>query len=190
MLMGGGSKGEIDVLKLCTESTPKTVVSHLSNVIAGGQRAPLLDPNDVIINVSHYNSNLPDNLYLLSGDGNLEPMAPALSNAANAPALTATSQPWRWVHEVFRKLIEQINNDNDYIAIIDTNLSFSIYTEIAIASADKIIVPANADDSSRVAKNEMFMLLHGASPAHPVYGAWTFAEREQRLAAYTYLRLT
>lgn len=38
------------------------------------------------------------------------------------------------------------------------NPSFSIYTELAVSGAPRLIVPINADDSSRVATNAMFIL--------------------------------
>lgn len=47
------------------------------------------------MNVSDYNTNAPQNLFLLCGDENLEPMAPAINEAASAKALTPTAQPWK-----------------------------------------------------------------------------------------------
>ncbi|MGI4854926.1 MAG: hypothetical protein ACRYF4_12885 [Janthinobacterium lividum] len=70
--------------------------------------------------------------------------------------------------------------DRDWMVFIDTNPSFSIYTELAISAANRIITPVNADDSSRVATNAIFILLHGQNPPHPIYGAWTFAARSQQ----------
>jgi cellulose biosynthesis protein BcsQ len=66
------------------------------------------------------------------------------------------------------------------MVFIDTNPSFSIYTELAISAAERLITPVNADDSSRVATNAMFILLHGQIPPHPIYGSWTYAARAQR----------
>jgi cellulose biosynthesis protein BcsQ len=63
---------------------------------------------------------------------------------------------------------------------IDTNPSFSIYTELAVGAAERLITPVNADDSSRVATNAMFILLHGQTPPHPIYGSWTFAAQAQK----------
>lgn len=180
MLLGGGSSGEANVLTFGTEATPRSVVGYLSNVLAAGAGAPLPDPNDFIVQVNHYNPNLTDNLYLLSGDGNLEPMAPAISGAAAQPPLTPQAQPWKWVHMVFRELVDNmVSNDdqNDWLVLVDTNPSFSIYTELAMCAVNRLITPVNADDSSRVATNAMFILLHGQTPPHPVYGSWTFASR-------------
>ncbi len=66
------------------------------------------------------------------------------------------------------------------MTFIDTNPSFSIYTELAISASDRLITPVNADDSSRVATNAMFILLHGQTPPHPIYGAWTYAAQAQK----------
>jgi AAA domain-containing protein len=107
MLLGGGTTGEEHVLKLCTEATPRTVVGYLGAVISQGPGAPLPKPDDYLVHVSKFNQHMPKNLYLMCGDGNLEPMAPAIFGAASAPALTPTTQPWKWVHLIFRELIEK-----------------------------------------------------------------------------------
>jgi cellulose biosynthesis protein BcsQ len=182
MLLGGGSTGENHVLKLCTEATPRTVVGYLSTVISGGSGAPLPKSDDYLVHVHEYNEYMPENLYLVCGDGNLEPMAPAIFNAASAPALTPTTQPWKWIHLIFRELVNNnaaLHSDADWMVFIDTNPSFSIYTELAISTADRLITPVNADDSSRVATNAMFILLHGQMPPHPIYGSWTYAAKAQ-----------
>jgi cellulose biosynthesis protein BcsQ len=177
MLLGGGTIGENQATLFCSEATPKTVVGYLSHVISGGQGAPLPPPSNFLVKIKDYNQRLPDNLYLLCGDGNLEPMSPAIIQAANAPSLIPSSNPWVWIHQIFLNLINQIADKEDWMVFIDTNPSFSIYTELAISAAKKLIVPVNADDSSRVATNAMFILLHGTTPPHPVYGSWTFATR-------------
>jgi hypothetical protein len=178
MFLGGGNTGETNVLNLCTSPTPQTVVGYLSTVIAGGAGAPLPDYNNFVVQASTFNGYMPDNLFLMCGDGNLEPMSPAISAAASAPALTPSIQPWKWVHSVFRNLIENIaitEHHHDLMVFIDTNPSFSIYTELAVSATDRLITPVNADDSSRVATNAMFILLHGQTPPHPIYGSWTYA---------------
>ena len=183
MLLGGGTDGDKRVFALCTEPTPKTVVGYLSTVIARGAGADLPAPFEFIVPVRSYNGHLPQNLHLLCGDGNLEPMAPAISGAASAPALTQKIQPWKWVHQIFSKFISKVGasrNDCDWMVFIDTNPSFSIYTELAVSAAERLISPVNADDSSRVATNAMFILLHGQTPPHPVYGSWTYAAQAQK----------
>lgn len=183
MLLGGGVTGEGHVLNLCTEATPRTVVGYLSTVISQGAGAALPDPHDYLVKCNDCNNYMPSNIYLMCGDGNLEPMAPAISGAASAPALTPTIQPWRWVHLIFREFIHnaaKVLSDRDLMVFIDTNPSFSIYTELAISASERLITPVNADDSSRVAANAMFILLHGQTPPHPIYGSWTYAAQAQK----------
>jgi len=181
MLLGGGAKGEANVLNLCTQTVPQTVVGYLSTVISGGQGAALPNPYNFLVNTSQFNPELSNNLYLLCGDGNLEPMAPAISGAAALPSLTPSSQPWVWVHNIFRAFVDSLvsGDKSEWMIFVDTNPSFSIYTELAISAVNKIITPVNADDSSRVATNAMFILLHGQVPPHPIYGSWTYAARAQ-----------
>jgi hypothetical protein len=182
MLLGGGATGEGHVLTLCTEATPRTVVGYLSTVISQGVGAPLPNPEDYLVNVNDFNEHMPKNIYLMCGDGNLEPMAPAIFGAASAPALTPTTQPWKWVHLIFKELIENTAKKmpkSDWMVFVDTNPSFSIYTELAISATERLITPINADDSSRVATNAMFILLHGQIPPHPIYGSWTYAAKAQ-----------
>ncbi|MCJ8153898.1 ParA family protein [Chryseobacterium sp. SSA4.19] len=178
MLLGGGTQGEQQVINYCSQTTPTTVVGYLSNVISNGSGAPLPDPNNYLVKVSTVNNNMPENIFLLSGDGNLEPMAPAISDAASARSLTPSAQPWVWIHNIFRNLIDDIvsnQTDTDWMVFVDTNPSFGIYTELAICAVNRIISPVNADDSSRTAANAMAILLHGTNPPHPIYGTWTFA---------------
>jgi len=183
MLLGGGTAGEDRVLEFCGSSTPKTVVGYLGNVIAAGPGAPIPDPSEWLVGVSELNDNMPANLFLMCGDGNLEPMAPLISDRAAAPPLTASIDPWKWVHLVIRTFIEALaerSGKQNWMVFIDTNPSFSIYTEIAVSSATRLIVPVNADDSSRVAINALFTLLHGSTPPHPIYGKYTFAEKAKQ----------
>lgn len=111
----------------------------------------------------------------------MEPMAPAINDAANARPLTPSAQPWKWTLEIFRRFIDDITADKDeWIVFVDTNPSFSIYTQMAIASANKLLTPINADDSSKTAASAMIALLHGTNPPHPIYGSWTFAEMAKK----------
>ena len=181
MLLGGGTIGDERVLEFCSMELPKSVVGYTSTVITNGRGAKLPDPYDFVIHVNDYNENVPDNLYLLCGDGNMEPMAPAINEAANARPLTPAAQPWIWVLEIFRRFIDDIASDeNDWMVFVDTNPSFSIYTQMAISAVDKLLTPINADDSSKTAASAMMALLHGTNPPHPIYGSWTFAEMAKK----------
>ena len=182
MVLGGGTFGEERVLAFCQrDPVPQTVVGYLATVLSGGPGAALPDWKDFVVQPNKLNQNVPQNLYLLCGDGNLEPMAPLISDWAAQAALTPASNPWKWVHQAIRQFIDDValKDETEWLVLVDTNPSFSIYTEIAISSVDCLIVPVNADDASRVATNAMFTLIWGADPPHPIYGQYTYAKRAE-----------
>lgn len=177
MLLGGGTKGDERVIELCSKPIPKSVVGYVSTVITNGRGAELPDPNEFLIHVNDYNKGAPNNLFLLCGDGNMEPMAPAINDAASAKPLTPAAQPWKWIIEIFKNFIDNIaKGKDDWMVFVDTNPSFSIYTQMAVAAVNRLLTPINADDSSKTAASAMVALLHGTDPVHPIYGSWTFAE--------------
>lgn len=186
MLLGGGEVGEEKVITLCSESVPKSVVGYISTTITNGRGATSPNYRDYIVNVNEFNKALPDNLFLLCGDGNLEPMAPAINETASAKALTPNAQPWKWTQEIMKRFIESVgeNSLDDWMVFVDTNPSFSIYTQIAISSVDRLLIPINADNSSKTAVSALVALLHGTEPPHPIYGSWTYAAmaKEQGIA--------
>lgn len=182
MLLGGGNAGEQAVLNYCTQQTPKTVVGYITQELANAQGVQPLNPAHYYIQVHNHNTHMPKNLYLLCGDGNLEPIASAIFGYSNMPPIVPGDIPWVRVHNIIRKYINQFATDHDIqqknvTVFIDTNPAFGVYTELAIVAADRLICPVNADDSSRTAANAMMILLHGSNPPHPVYGSWTFAAK-------------
>lgn len=182
MLLGGGTNGEQNILNNCVQAIPRTVVGYISTILSSGPRANRPDPSQFTTSVHSFNHNMPQNLSLLCGDGNLEPISSAIVGYANMPAIAPGDNPWVWVHNIFREFINDFalqseENGRSITVFIDTNPAFGIYTELAIVAADQLICPVNADDSSRTAANAMAILLHGSNPPHPVYGSWTFATK-------------
>ncbi|MEO1717950.1 MAG: ParA family protein, partial [Planctomycetota bacterium] len=179
MLLGGGENGEKITFAISQASaTPKTVAGYIAEVLTRGEGGATPDPASFVTRCADHNARVPGNIDLLCGDGNLEPMAPLISQRALQEALTEGSSPWKWVHQIMRGFINSVESlESPVVVFIDTNPSFSVYTEIAITAADELLVPINADDASRVATNAMFSLIYGANPPHPIYGKYTYAAR-------------
>ena len=174
MLMGGGKKSESKLRGLISQDEPKTIVGYITDATLNLKGDLLLD--NYVTHLNGINSKLSDNLYLLSGDGNLELIAPLLSERAEATPLSVSDNPWRDIHLIIKKLTQKkLKSDKPCTFFIDTNPSFAIYTQLAIVGADKLLVPINADDSSIFAIIGLFNLVWGTSKAHPVYGKYTFA---------------
>jgi len=173
LLLGGGIAGESSLLQLCSLANPKSVVGYLSEAILS-RTTP--DLSQYSVQVSTLNDKVPSNLYLLCGDGNLELMAPAINDEASRTPFPGLADPWSWVHTIFQRLVDGLG-DTKWTIFFDTNPSFAIYTELAICGSSRILVPVNADDSSRVAVKALFALLHGTNPPHPFFGNYTFAAK-------------
>ncbi|RAP34645.1 ATPase [Legionella quinlivanii] len=174
MLLGGGRKGEIVLQELIALDTPRTVVGYITDVIVGQKQ----NTADYLIKVSDKNPTLPSNIFLMSGDGNLELISPLLSRRAEAEPISEKDKPWKAIHSIMKNLtVERINNDRPVTYFVDTNPSFSIYTQMAVASGDFLLVPINADDSSIFAISGLFNLIYGSKKKHPVYDKYTFVTR-------------
>lgn len=174
MLMGGGKEAEVKLQEFITMSTPKTVVGYITDSIT---RSGTNDLNKYITKLLEVNQHVPENLYLLSGDGNLELIAPLLSERADATPLSSTDKPWIDIHTIIKDLTKRQLTDRPCTYFIDTNPSFSVYTQIAILSGDYLLVPINADDSSIFAITGLFNLIWGTEQTHPVYGKYTFSSK-------------
>lgn len=174
MLMGGGRNAEETLQNLITKDTPQTIVGYITDTIT---RTSTDELSTYLTDLHTLNKNLPKNIHLISGDGNLELIAPLLSERADATPLSANDKPWVEVHSIIKTLTKRKINEKPCTYFIDTNPSFSVYTQIAILSGDHLLVPINADDSSIFAITGLFNLIWGTEKAHPVYGNYTFASK-------------
>ncbi len=175
MFLGGGTKGEEELLKLQKPLVPQTIVGYLADQIerlSGGSPSG----STFNIQVQSINEHMPSNLWLVPGDGNLELIAPAISYYADA---RIPEKAWLNVHNWVKALIEKIAPTPEWTVFIDTNPSFAIHTELAIVAGTRLLIPFKADDSSRVATKALFDLIYGPDQPHPVYSKYTFAVRAQ-----------
>ena len=133
---------------------------------------PSFSAKDFITNPSEFNSSIPTNIDLICGDPLLELQAIAMNTLANAdiPGVNA----WLGVIDWLRDLLNLLTYD--YV-FIDTNPSFSMYTQIALAASDRVILPVMADDSSRRAIQNAFSLIYGLKLPSEVYSKYTFAKK-------------
>ena len=150
----------------------KSISSYLHQV-TNLKPLSVIDPQDFLIEVSEFNWNIPTNVFLLRGDVvNLELMAPSLEQKRQAQISKDSifcHNPWVYITSCVRYFIEGFENmrgvatdpDSDWVVFIDTNPSFSIFTEMAIVAAQRLIIPANADDFSREAIKATLSLVYG-----------------------------
>jgi len=159
MLLGGIVAGESALNKI-HQGTPR---STISGYIEDRIFSPYVNPKTgarYATQVSLYNNQIPDNLFLVVGDEQLE----IQSSRVTAATFPGPQDAWRIVHTWISDLISDISTSWDRTPVtvfIDCNPSFSIYTELALTASDRLIVPFSADGSSKRAVRAVLSLVFG-----------------------------
>ncbi len=156
MLLGGMINGE----RFLSELSPsRTISTYIEDRIV----SPYVNPNtgaQYLTQISKYNSAIPVNLFLIAGDETLEIQASRVYGATQPGPADA----WRIVHSWISDLINDVKNSwdqADVTVFIDCNPSFSIYTELTMSAAQRVLVPFSADGSSKRAVRAVLALLFG-----------------------------
>lgn len=159
MLLGGIVAGEAAIEELSSNRPARTISGYISDRIV----SPYLDPHsgaNFLTQVSRHNRHVPDNLFLVCGDEELEIQASQVRRACTA----GPDDAWRIVHMWIRNLIEDVRaawGQDTITVFVDCNPSFSVYTEMAMSASDRLIVPFSADGSSKRAVKSVLSLVYG-----------------------------
>ena len=164
MLLGGMIDGEARLDAIITASPRLTIAGYVEARIQSPYSSPQVGAS-YPVRVRDFNNMVPPNLYLVVGDEELELQASRVARAATPGPPDA----WRIVHTWVTDLIADIRhswNVTNGAVFIDCNPSFTIYTEIALAAADRLIIPFSADGSSKRAVRAVLLvgLWRGAKP--------------------------
>lgn len=143
----------------------KTISFYLQRSLESG---PTVKAGDFLTQACTYNDQVPENLFLLCGDMDLELVGRYLDHLRSGPVLL-TNNPWLNITSSILNFIEGsprridgvTEGEADWVVFIDTNPAFAVYTEIALAAARKLLIPINADDFSVQAVRAMLDLVYG-----------------------------
>jgi chromosome partitioning protein len=161
MLLGGMIDGEERLNEIHAIQPRLTISGYIEDRTV----SPYISPKSgakFITKVSKYNQNIPDNLFLVVGDERLEVQSSRVSGAAGANI--GPEDSWRIVHLWIKDLIQDISHSWNYqtmTVFIDCNPSFSIYTELALTAAERLLIPFSADGSSKRAVKAVLSLVYG-----------------------------
>ncbi len=156
-------------------ATPRaTIGGYFQLRLPSPYSAPVFNPKDFLTTPHQYNTYISSNIDLLCGDAMLELQSNAISTLANnqIPGTNTWIAIINWLND----FIKPIQNEYDTV-FLDANPSFSMYTQIAIASSTKVILPVMADDSSRRAIQNAFALIYGLKLPSEIYSKYAFAEK-------------
>lgn len=159
MLLGGILDGETRLNAIHQGKNRQTISGYIDERIF----SPYANPQSgarFATQVRQLNTAIPENLYLVVGDEQLE----IQSSRVTAATMAGPADAWRIVHTWISDLIADIRNswaDQPATVFIDCNPSFSIYTELALSASDRLIVPFSADGSSKRAVRAVLSLVFG-----------------------------
>lgn len=137
---------------------------------------PAFNPADFITKPSKFNPQIPTNIDLVCGDPLLELQANAINTLSNTQI--PGTNTWLAVIDWLNDFLAPIKEDYD-IVFLDCNPSFSIYTQIGLASVDRLVLPVMADDSSRRAVQNALSLVYGLRLPSPIYATFAFNTKLQ-----------
>lgn len=178
LMLGGLANGGSSKLLERQGKTPRcSIGGYFDARLPAPFSPPRFDASDYITNPARYNPAIPKNVDVVCGDPLLELQAIAMNTLANAdlPGVNA----WLGVIDWLSDFLSQVVLTYDLV-FIDTNPSFSMYTQIALAAADRVVLPVMADDSSRRAIQNAFSLIYGVKLPSEVYAKYTFATKLNR----------
>lgn len=174
MLGGMNNKGSEKLLERQGLTPRCSVGGYFQLRLPSPYAPPRFDAHDFITTPNKYNCALPANIDLVCGDPLLELQANAVNTLANTniPGTNA----WIAVVDWLNNFLDPLNTEYDTV-FLDCNPSFSLYTQIALASCDRIVLPVMADDSSRRAIQNAFSLVYGLKLPSEIYAAYAFATK-------------
>jgi len=131
--------------------------------------------------ISHpwkFNAYIPKNLFLICGDNLLEILAEPIRQTSQ---LMLPGDAWAKTQNWIRDLcvaLEDHSGARDSTFVIDCNPSFAVYTQLALAASESLIIPYTADDSSRRGIENVIALLYGVGDSTMgSYAKLSFAQK-------------
>ncbi|MEN9665529.1 MAG: hypothetical protein RLZZ326_1892 [Planctomycetota bacterium] len=168
--------GSTSLLTMHRSNPRRSVGGYFQARLPSPYAVPAITPADYIVAPQALNTRIPINIDLIPGDGIVELQANAIATLANTQI--PGTNTWQAVINWMRDFL-YLTNGTYHTVFFDTNPSFSIYTQIALAAADLLVLPVMADDSSRRAVENAFTLVHGVNLPSPIYAPYAFSTRLQ-----------
>ena len=173
LLLGGlVGQGGSNLAQLHNLTPRKSVGGYFEKRLPSPFSIPPINCQDFISIPSTYNSAIPENIHLLAGDQIVELQANAIATLSNTQI--PGTDTWIKVIDWIKDFINLTGTSYDHV-FIDANPSFAVYTQIALSTADRLVLPVMADDSSRRAISNMFALIYGINvPSASTYLPFSF----------------
>jgi len=172
MLGGQENGGGKNLLNLYKQENRRSIGGYFQSRLPKPYDHSSLEPSVYLSQPNKYNNAIPENITLLAGDPLLELQANAVSTLANTQIPGTDS--WSSVSKWLLNFLDACPNDFNY-CFVDMNPSFSMYTQIALATCDRLVLPVTADDASRRGIQNVMSLIYGLKLPTDVYSRHNFS---------------
>ncbi|PSC71382.1 ATPase [Micractinium conductrix] len=159
-----GRKGSRVVRELSQAAAPlhlpKTVAGYLhTTLVPHSMMGKTIKKSDFLVKIDEHNPRMPENTWLLCGDNRLDEMSQALARAMAAPSGGMPgADNFKLSLMTLRFFFMDLETEwagEDIVVFIDTNPAFTEYTQLALCTIDRLLIPVNADDFSLQAVDYM-----------------------------------
>jgi cellulose biosynthesis protein BcsQ len=173
-LGGQENEGGKNLLSLHGAAIRRSLGGYFQDRLPKPYDSSSIAPIGYISSPTEFNSKIPSNIRLLAGDPLLELQSNAISTLANTQIPGTDS--WMKVASWLRDFIKTCEDQFDF-CFIDMNPSFSMYTQIALAACERLVLPVTADDSSRRGIQNALSLIYGMKLPSEIYAQHNFHTR-------------
>ncbi|MGX2975681.1 ParA family protein [Ursidibacter arcticus] len=160
IILGGNGEGEEKLASLVNNNN--TIAGYIKERFNSSQFSRLGTEAKYFIKADTHNPEMPKNLFLLSGDIDLDLCSRIISHIGGSPR----RESWKTSRSLLIDLIdsfEKVHATKKNTFFIDCNPSFSNYTELAILASNRLIVPCTADAASIRGIKNLIKLIYGLS---------------------------
>ncbi|HHQ6593969.1 TPA: ParA family protein [Serratia fonticola] len=162
IILGGNGLGQDNLNKF--REANKTIAGYIKDRFAKSPLSRMGSESSYFVKADTVNKKMPENLYLLPGDVDLDICSRLISHIGSSPVKGA----WKTSRSMLSDLIESFELDKNSTErpktfFIDCNPSFANYTELAVASSNRIIIPCTADAASIRGIKNLIKLIFGVS---------------------------
>lgn len=153
IVLGGNGKGQKNLEVLY--DAQRTIAFYIKERYNKNER--LGTETQYFVQAHSFNNKLPDNIYLLPGDVDLDICSGIITHMGGGPIKMA----WKKSRFLLNELLDSFDkfDKKEKVYFIDCNPSFAPYTELAIIASNALIVPCTADNASMRGLTNIFKLL-------------------------------
>lgn len=181
LFLGGlTNKGSNNLLTVQGRTPRCSIGGYFQVRLPSPFNVPKFSAQDFVMTPVTFNHRIPGNIDLVCGDPLLELQSNAINTLSNTQV--PGTNTWVAIIDWVKDFLAQIEAGYD-VVFMDCNPSFSIYTQIGLAAADRLVLPVMADDSSRRAVQNALSLVYGLRLPSPIYATYAFnskLEQEKR----------